>query len=162
MAGLTGGPGLFPGVNVGETVAVFEQGARHVAKDIAGMGVANPSAALLSAAMMLRHLNLPGFSDRCGRRRARSLPAALCTVVGLLACKRPVSAPPCLMRARNGHVVSASEQSWAGVATGTGVAGSALRRSAISLRASADDRSCPACVGWSGPYWTQSAMSQTL
>ena len=79
MAGLTGGPGLFPGVNVGETVAVFEQGARHVAKDIAGMGVANPSAALLSAAMMLRHLNLPGFSDRCGRRRARSLPAALCT-----------------------------------------------------------------------------------
>ena len=65
VAGLTGGPGLFPGVNVGETVAIFEQGARHVAKDIAGMGVANPSAALLSAAMMLRHLNLPGFSDRC-------------------------------------------------------------------------------------------------
>ena len=65
MAGLTGGPGLFPGVNVGDTVAIFEQGARHVAKDIAGQGVANPSAALLSAAMMLRHLNLPGFSDRC-------------------------------------------------------------------------------------------------
>lgn len=65
MAGLTGGPGLFPGVNVGENVAIFEQGARHVAKDIAGQGVANPSAALLSAAMMLRHLNLPGFSDRC-------------------------------------------------------------------------------------------------
>ncbi len=64
VAGLTGGPGLFPGVNVGENVAIFEQGARHVAKDIAGMGVANPSAALLSAAMMLRHLNLPGFSDR--------------------------------------------------------------------------------------------------
>lgn len=65
VAGLTGGPGLFPGVNVGENVAIFEQGARHVAKDIAGQGVANPSAALLSAAMMLRHLNLPGFSDRC-------------------------------------------------------------------------------------------------
>ena len=59
-----GGPGLFPGVNVGEGVAVFEQGARHVAKDIAGQGVANPSAGLLAAAMMLRHLNLPGFSDR--------------------------------------------------------------------------------------------------
>ncbi|EIE23533.1 isocitrate dehydrogenase, NAD-dependent [Coccomyxa subellipsoidea C-169] len=67
VAGLTGGPGLFPGVNVGENVAIFEQGARHVAKDIAGMGVANPSAALLSAAMMLRHLNLPGFSDRLER-----------------------------------------------------------------------------------------------
>ena len=66
MAGLVGGPGLFPGVNVGEGVAVFEQGARHVAKDIAGQGVANPSAGLLAAAMMLRHLNLPGFSDRWG------------------------------------------------------------------------------------------------
>jgi isocitrate/isopropylmalate dehydrogenase len=64
VAGLVGGPGLFPGVNVGEGVAVFEQGARHVAKDIAGQGVANPSAGLLAAAMMLRHLNLPGFSDR--------------------------------------------------------------------------------------------------
>lgn len=64
VAGLIGGPGLFPGVNVGEGVAVFEQGARHVAKDIAGQGVANPSAGLLAAAMMLRHLNLPGFSDR--------------------------------------------------------------------------------------------------
>ena len=62
MAGLIGGPGLFPGVNVGEGVAVFEQGARHVAKDIAGQVVANPSAGLLAAAMMLRHLNLPGFS----------------------------------------------------------------------------------------------------
>jgi isocitrate dehydrogenase (NAD+) len=51
-------------VNVGESVAIFEQGARHVAKDIAGQGVANPSAALLSGAMMLRHLNLPNFSDR--------------------------------------------------------------------------------------------------
>ena len=49
---------------MGEGVAVFEQGARHVAKDIAGQGVANPSAGLLAAAMMLRHLNLPGFSDR--------------------------------------------------------------------------------------------------
>ena len=73
MAGLIGGPGLFPGVNVGEGVAVFEQGARHVAKDIAGQGVANPSAGLLAAAMMLRHLNLPGFSDRCA-------PLLLCCV----------------------------------------------------------------------------------
>jgi isocitrate dehydrogenase (NAD+) len=72
VAGLTGGPGLFPGVNVGDTVAIFEQGARHVAKDIAGQGIANPSAALLSAAMMLRHLNLPGFSDRRALTAPRS------------------------------------------------------------------------------------------
>ena len=64
VAGLTGGAGLMPGVNVGDSVAVFEQGARHVAADIAGMGIANPSAAFFSTAMMLRHLNLPNFSDR--------------------------------------------------------------------------------------------------
>ena len=47
-------------------VVVCKQGARHVAKDIAGQGVANPTAALLAGAMMLRHLNLPDFSDRRG------------------------------------------------------------------------------------------------
>ncbi len=67
MAGLTGGPGILPGVNVGDECAVFEQGARHVAKDIAGRGIANPTAALLAGAMLLRHLNLPDFSDRCAR-----------------------------------------------------------------------------------------------
>ncbi|KAK9828402.1 hypothetical protein WJX81_004570 [Elliptochloris bilobata] len=67
VAGLTGGPGILPGVNVGDQCAVFEQGARHVAKDIAGQGIANPTAALLAAAMMLRHLNLPDFSDRLER-----------------------------------------------------------------------------------------------
>ena len=35
-----------------------------MAKDIAGRGIANPTAALLAGAMMLRHLNLPDFSDR--------------------------------------------------------------------------------------------------
>lgn len=67
VAGLTGGPGILPGVNVGDECAVFEQGARHVAKDIAGRGIANPTAALLAGAMLLRHLNLPDFSDRCVR-----------------------------------------------------------------------------------------------
>jgi isocitrate/isopropylmalate dehydrogenase len=64
VAGITGGPGVVPGVNVGEHVTVFEQGARHVAADIAGRGVANPTAGLLSTVMLLRHLNLPSFSDR--------------------------------------------------------------------------------------------------
>ena len=64
VAGITGGPGVVPGVNVGEHVTVFEQGARHVAADIAGRGVANPTAGLLSTVMLLRHLNLPAFSDR--------------------------------------------------------------------------------------------------
>lgn len=66
MAGLTGGPGLAPGCNVGDKVTIFEQGARHIALDIAGKGIANPGAALFSTAMMLRHLHLPDFSDRRG------------------------------------------------------------------------------------------------
>ena len=32
---------------------------------IAGLNVANPSAALLSTAMLLRHCNLPDFANRC-------------------------------------------------------------------------------------------------
>ena len=140
VAGLTGGPGVMPGCNVGEGTAIFEQGARHgksffscfsfsvtlfflllllllllltlslslslslslflsifldrkhthththththphphphtpppphthsVAADIAGRGVANPTSALLTACMMLRHLNLPDFSDRLSK-----------------------------------------------------------------------------------------------
>ena len=50
---------------MGDNVAIFEQGARHVGKDIAGKGIANPLATLLSTSMMFRHLNLPDFSDRC-------------------------------------------------------------------------------------------------
>ena len=49
------------------TWLLCKQGARHVAKDIAGRGIANPTAALLAGAMMLRHLNLPDFSDRRAR-----------------------------------------------------------------------------------------------
>lgn len=63
-SGLTGGAGVTPGVNVGETAAIFEQGARHVGRDIAGKGVANPIAMLLSMAMAFRYMNLPDFSDR--------------------------------------------------------------------------------------------------
>jgi isocitrate dehydrogenase (NAD+) len=63
-AGLAGGAGIVPGCNVGSDIAVFEQGARHVGKDIAGKNVANPTAMLLSTAMMMRHLQLPMFADR--------------------------------------------------------------------------------------------------
>ena len=40
------------------------QGARAVSNDIAGQGVANPTALTLSTSMMLRHLGLHSFSDR--------------------------------------------------------------------------------------------------
>jgi isocitrate dehydrogenase (NAD+) len=57
-AGLIGGLGLAPGANYGRTCAVFE--AIHgSAPDIAGQGVANPIALILSAAMMCHHLGNP-------------------------------------------------------------------------------------------------------
>ena len=127
VAGLCGGPGVCPGANIGQNVAIFEQvddleyihanpfrratmcirkaqlhrlklyllnaisfcpswslaseaghtgfyqktlsryvqGARHVAADIAGKGVVDPLAMLLSTSMMLRHLQLHAFSDTC-------------------------------------------------------------------------------------------------
>jgi isocitrate dehydrogenase (NAD+) len=55
-AGLVGGLGLAPGANLGWEYAVFEP-VHGSAPDIAGRGVANPLAMILSAAMMLRHLH---------------------------------------------------------------------------------------------------------
>jgi isocitrate dehydrogenase (NAD+) len=57
-AGLTGGLGLAPGANLGWEYALFEP-VHGSAPDIAGRGLANPTAIVLSAAMMLRHLRLP-------------------------------------------------------------------------------------------------------
>jgi isocitrate dehydrogenase (NAD+) len=54
-AGLVGGLGIVPGANMGEQHAVFEA-VHGSAPDIAGKGIANPTAVMLSAAMMLDHL----------------------------------------------------------------------------------------------------------
>jgi isocitrate dehydrogenase (NAD+) len=54
-AGLVGGLGLVPGANMGENHAVFEA-VHGSAPDIAGKGVANPTALMESAVMMLIHL----------------------------------------------------------------------------------------------------------
>ena len=65
-AGLVGGLGMAPGSNIGRDVAIFE--ATHgSAPDIAGKGIANPTAEILSAAMMLDHL---GEHEAAGRVRA--------------------------------------------------------------------------------------------
>ncbi|UWG48751.1 Isocitrate/isopropylmalate dehydrogenase [Halanaeroarchaeum sp. HSR-CO] len=58
-AGLVGGLGLLPSANVGPERAVFEP-VHGTAPDIAGEGIANPSATVLSAAMMLEYL---GYDD---------------------------------------------------------------------------------------------------
>ncbi len=55
MAGLVGGLGLAPSANLGEHYAIFEP-VHGSAPDIAGQGIANPTAAILTSAMMLAHL----------------------------------------------------------------------------------------------------------
>ncbi len=54
-AGLVGGLGVVPGANVGEQIAVFEA-VHGTAPDIAGKGVANPLAVLLSGCLMMDHV----------------------------------------------------------------------------------------------------------
>jgi isocitrate dehydrogenase (NAD+) len=54
-AGLIGGLGLVPGANIGERGAVFEA-VHGSAPDIAGQGIANPTALLQSGLLMLRHI----------------------------------------------------------------------------------------------------------
>ena len=58
-----GGLGLVPGANFGENCAVFEA-VHGSAPDIAGKGLANPTALLLSAILMLRHLGKNDVADR--------------------------------------------------------------------------------------------------
>jgi isocitrate dehydrogenase (NAD+) len=62
-AGFIGGLGLAPGANIGESVAVFEA-VHGSAPDIAGKNLANPTALVLSAAMMLDHLGERVAADR--------------------------------------------------------------------------------------------------
>ncbi|MCL2656300.1 MAG: isocitrate/isopropylmalate family dehydrogenase [Betaproteobacteria bacterium] len=65
-AGVTGGLGMAPGANIGEGLALFEP-VHGSAPDIAGHGVANPSALLLAGAMLLDHI---GKASAAARLRA--------------------------------------------------------------------------------------------
>jgi len=62
-SGLIGGLGLAPGGNIGPDAAIFEA-VHGSAPDIAGQGVANPSALILAGAMMLDHLGETGAGNR--------------------------------------------------------------------------------------------------
>lgn len=53
-AGLIGGLGFAPGANIGDSYAIFEA-VHGTAPDIAGKNLANPTAVILSAAMLLEH-----------------------------------------------------------------------------------------------------------
>jgi isocitrate dehydrogenase (NAD+) len=63
MAGLVGGLGLAPGANIGASAAIFEA-VHGTAPDIAGHGIANPAALMLSASMMLDHIGEVDAAER--------------------------------------------------------------------------------------------------
>jgi isocitrate dehydrogenase (NAD+) len=65
-AGLVGGLGVVPGANVGDKMAVFEA-VHGTAPDIAGQGVANPLAVLLSGLLMLEHIGERAVARRVER-----------------------------------------------------------------------------------------------
>jgi isocitrate dehydrogenase (NAD+) len=71
-AGLVGGLGLVPGANIGEDAAIFEA-VHGTAPDIAGRGLANPTAVMLAGAMMLERM---GQRDR-GQRLEKAVRAAI-------------------------------------------------------------------------------------
>ena len=63
VAGLVGGLGMAPGANIGADAAIFEA-VHGSAPDIAGKGIANPTAVMLAAAMMLDHCKLTDLATR--------------------------------------------------------------------------------------------------
>jgi isocitrate dehydrogenase (NAD+) len=62
-AGMVGGLGLVPAANIGDEMAVFEA-VHGSAPDIAGQGIANPTALILAGAMMLSYLG----EDKAAKR----------------------------------------------------------------------------------------------
>jgi isocitrate dehydrogenase (NAD+) len=72
VAGLVGGLGMTPGANIGAGAAIFEA-VHGSAPDIAGKGVANPTALMLAAAMMLEHCHLPHMAARLRTALDRAL-----------------------------------------------------------------------------------------
>jgi isocitrate dehydrogenase (NAD+) len=71
-AGLVGGLGVVPGANIGEFGAVFEA-VHGSAPDIAGKNIANPTALLQTAIMMLRHLGERAAADLVERAMIHTL-----------------------------------------------------------------------------------------
>jgi isocitrate dehydrogenase (NAD+) len=88
-AGLVGGLGVVPSANLGVEIGVFEA-VHGSAPDIAGKSLANPTALLLSAVLMLRHIDEGAIADRVvaalnavlaeGRVRTRDLGGTASTI----------------------------------------------------------------------------------
>ncbi len=80
-AGLVGGLGLVPGANFGHECAIFEA-VHGSAPDIAGRNIANPTAVLRSALLMLRHLGEARRRLEDPQRHRRGLPRPQQTYAG--------------------------------------------------------------------------------
>ncbi|GJQ74189.1 hypothetical protein Trydic_g19102 [Trypoxylus dichotomus] len=63
-AGLVGGAGICAGAAYSRDCVIFEPAARHTYSKAAGKNIANPTAILLCAVKMLRHVNLIEYADR--------------------------------------------------------------------------------------------------
>ncbi|GIV53781.1 MAG: hypothetical protein KatS3mg039_0299 [Candidatus Kapaibacterium sp.] len=77
-AGLVGGLGVAPGGNIGRRHAVFEA-VHGSAPDIAGKGIANPTALLLSAIQMLEHIGMGRYARRIEHALFATLKAGIMT-----------------------------------------------------------------------------------
>ncbi|GAB4130552.1 MAG: isocitrate/isopropylmalate family dehydrogenase [Raineya sp.] len=78
-AGLVGGLGVVPGANIGDEIAIFEA-VHGTAPDIAGKGIANPTAILRSAIMMLQFLEENEIAKKIDEALDRTLAVKeLCT-----------------------------------------------------------------------------------
>jgi isocitrate dehydrogenase (NAD+) len=62
-SGLVGGAGVVAGASYSAETVVFEPGARHTFSEAVGKNVANPTAMFLCGTKMLRHINLPTYSE---------------------------------------------------------------------------------------------------
>merc|ERR1711939_1187636 len=71
-AGLIGGLGLTPSGNIGKDASIFEA-VHGSAPDIAGKGMANPTALILSSIMMLRHMQMYDFADKIESATLRTI-----------------------------------------------------------------------------------------
>ncbi|MCS7053391.1 MAG: NADP-dependent isocitrate dehydrogenase [Ignavibacterium sp.] len=77
-AGLVGGLGVAPGGNIGDSVAIFEA-VHGSAPDIAGQGIANPTALLLSSFQMLQHIGLHKTKQRIENALIQTLKDGIAT-----------------------------------------------------------------------------------
>lgn len=70
-SGLVGGAGIVPGASYSTDCVIYEPGARHTFGEAVGKNIANPTAMLLCAVKLLRHVHLHDYADLIQRAIAR-------------------------------------------------------------------------------------------